>query len=433
LRTPIRFLRFVPFAVLTVALATGCQKSGPAATTEVQVQVVAAARQPITEHITADAVLSPRKQAVISPQISAPVAKFFVQRGSKVRKGQLLALLDNRSLKAAVLDNQGSYDAAQAAYSTATKATVPEDTEKAKSDLAQARANLDLNLQIVKSRKQLFAEGAIPGRDLDTAQAALVQAQTAYDVAEQHLAALEHVSRQAALKSAQGQLESAKGKYLGAQAELQYSEIRSPIDGVVTDRPLYAGEMAAAGSPLLTVMDTSSLLAKVHLTQPQAQQLKTGDPADVWVPGMATPVSGKLTLISPALDPGSTTIEVWVQVPNPAGQLKPGTAVHVSMSGKTVPNALVVPADSLVTTPAGGKGVMVVGADSVAHLKEVSTGIEDNGLVQIVSGVSPGDQVITKGAYALDDGTKVKVVSGAGDDSAKPEDAKPDAKSGDGA
>lgn len=428
MRTPIRFVRFVPVAVVAVGLATGCQKS-PTATTEVQVQAVAAARQPITEHITADAVLSPLKQAVISPQISAPVAKFLVQRGSKVRKGELLALLDNRSLKAAVLDNQGSYDAAEAAYSTATKATVPEDTEKAKSDLAQAKANLDLNQQIVKSRKQLFAEGAIPGRDLDTAQAALVQAQTAYDVAEQHLSALEHVSRDAALKSAQGQLESAKGKYLGAQAELQYSEIRSPIDGVVTDRPSYAGEMAAAGSPLLTVMDVSSLLAKVHLTQPQAQQLKTGDAASVWVPGIAAPVAGKLTLISPALDPGSTTIEVWVQVPNAGGLLKPGTAVHVSMSGKSVPNAIVVPSDSLVTTAAGSKGVMVVSADSVAHLKEVSTGIEDNGMVQIVSGVSAGDQVITKGAYALDDGTKIKVVSGAGDGSAKPDDAKP----GDGA
>jgi hypothetical protein len=63
---------------------------------------------------------------------------------------------------------------------------------------------------------------------------------------------------------------------------------------------------------------------------------------------------------------------------------------------------------------------MVVGPDSVAHLKELVTGIEDSGMVQIVKGISAGDQVITKGAYALDDGTKVKVVSGAGDGSAKP-------------
>ena len=147
-------------------------------------------------------------------------------------------------------------------YATATKAQVPEDTQKAELDVAQARANLDLNRSIVKSRKQLFAEGAIPGRDLDTAEAALVQAQAAYDTAAKHLESLRQVSREAALKSAQGQLTSAEGKYMGAEAQLNYSEIRSPINGVVTDRPLYAGETAAAGAPLLTVMDTSALIAK---------------------------------------------------------------------------------------------------------------------------------------------------------------------------
>jgi HlyD family secretion protein len=402
---------------LAAALIAGCAKNEAAPSVEIEVQAATAQRQPITEHIQADAILSPLKQAVISPQISAPVQKFLVQRGSKVHKGELLAVLDNRNLKAAVLDNQGSYDAAQAEYQTETKATVPEDTQKAKLDLAQAKANLDLNTQIVASRKQLFAEGAIPGRDLDTAQAALVQAQTAYDLARQHLAAVEHVSRAAALKSAQGQLESAKGKYLGAAAQLQFSEIRSPITGIVTDRPLYPGETASAGSPLLTVMDTSSLLAKVHLTQPQAQQLKVGDPVAVLVPGVADPVVGKLTLISPALDPGSTTVEVWAQVPNSGGALKPGTAVHVSITGKSVPNALLVPADSLVTSPAGNKAVMVIGTDNIAHIKEVSTGIEDNGQLQIVGGISAGDQVVTKGAYALDDGTKVKVVAASQSDS----------------
>jgi HlyD family secretion protein len=421
-RTPVRSIQYLLFTALAAALIAGCQKNEAAPSVEVEVQAATAQRQLITEHIQADAILSPLKQAVISPQISAPVQKFFVQRGSKVHKGELLAVLDNRNLKAAVLDNQGSYDTAQAEYQTATKATVPEDTQKAKLDLAQAKANLDLNTQIVASRKQLFAEGAIPGRDLDTAQAALVQAQTAYDLAKQHLAAVEHVSRAAALKSAQGQLESAKGKYLGAAAELQYSEIRSPINGVVTDRPLYAGETASAGAPLLTVMDTSSLIAKVHLTQPQAQQLKVGDPVSVFVPGVAHPVTGKLTLISPALDPGSTTVEVWAQVPNPGGALKPGTAVHVSITGKSVPNALLVPSDSLVTSPSGNKAVMVIGAGSIAHIKEVSTGIEDNGQVQIVSGISTGDQVVTKGAYALDDGTKVKVVVTASQSDSKASD-----------
>lgn len=417
------FARRVFLAALPLALLAGCSRNEPSPSAQVEVQAVIAHREPITEHIAADAILSPLSQAVVSSQISAPVAKFYVQRGSRVRKGELVATLDNRSLKAALLDNQGSYDAAQAQYQTATKATVPEDMQKAKLDLAQAKANLALNQQIVKSRKELFAEGAIPGRDLDTAQAALVQAQANYELARQHLQAVQEVSGAAALKNAQGQLESAKGKYLGAEAQLQYSEIQSPISGVVTERPLYAGETAAAGAPLLTVMDTSSLLAKVHLTQPQAQQLKVGDPASVTVPGIEKPISGEVTLISPALDPGSTTVEVWVRLSNRDGSLKPGTAVHLLLAGRTVSNAFVVPAESLVTTPAGKKAVMIVGADGFAHIRDVSVGIQDNGLVQILSGISVGDRVVTEGAYGLDDGTKVKVISGAAGDSGQPGDS----------
>ena len=104
-----------------------------------------------------------------------------MQRGSKVKEGELLATLENSDLAAAAMDNKGFYMAAEASFATATKAQVPEDTLKAESDVAQTKANLDLNPSIVKSRKQLFAEGAIPGRDLDTAQASLVQAQAAYD------------------------------------------------------------------------------------------------------------------------------------------------------------------------------------------------------------------------------------------------------------
>ena len=90
---------------------------------------------------------------------------------------------------------------------------------------------------------------------------------------------MHNVSHEAALKQAQGHLTSAEGKYKGAQAQVSYSEIRSPIDGVVTDRPLFAGETAAAGAPLITVMDTSSLLAKTHIAQSLAQQMKVGDEA----------------------------------------------------------------------------------------------------------------------------------------------------------
>jgi multidrug efflux pump subunit AcrA (membrane-fusion protein) len=402
-------------AALPLAFLPGCKKEA-APETQVTVQAEHPEQGPIAEHITSDAVLTPQAQAAIEPKISAPVHKFYVQRGSRVKAGELLATLENNDLAAAAMDNKGTYLAAQAAYDTATKAQVPEDTLKAESDLAQAKANLDLNLSIVKSRKQLFAEGAIPGRDLDTATAALVQAQAAYDAAAKHLESVRSVSREAALKAAQGQLTSAEGKYKGAEAAVNYSEIRSPIDGVVTDRPLFAGETAPAGAPLITVMETLTLLAKTHIAQSLAQQMKVGDDASMTVPGVADPVSAKVSLISPALDPGSTTVEVWLKIDNKTGKLKVGTPVKVSITGRTVPKAWKIPATAVLTAQDGTKSVMVVGDDGMAHRKPVTLGIEGGEDVQVTNGLAATDLVITGGAYGLDEGTKVKV--GPADDSA---------------
>src|SRR5258705_7127 len=256
--------------LLATTLLTGCKaKEEETPTAEVSVEAVDVAKQPLTQEVTADAILAPLAPAAITPKINAPVHQFYVQRGAKVKAGQLLAVLENRDLTAAELDNKGAYEQAQAAFATATKASVPEDYQKAEHDVAQTKANLDLQQSIYNARKALFAQGAIPGRDLDTASAALVQAQAAYDIAAQHLASQKAVTREAAIQSAKGQLLSAQGKYQGAQAGVSYSEIRSPIDGVVTDRPLFAVEIAAAGQPLVTVMEVSSLLPQTQLSQAQ--------------------------------------------------------------------------------------------------------------------------------------------------------------------
>jgi HlyD family secretion protein len=405
--------------VLPLMILAGCKKEA-APEIEVTVQAEKPEQGAISEQVTADAVLAPIAQAAMEPKITAPVKKFYVERGSKVKAGQLLASLENADLSAAALDNKGSYEAAQAAYVTTTKAQVPEDAQRAELDLAQAKANLDLNESIVKSRKQLFAEGAIPGRDLDTAQAALVQAQAAHQTALLHAESMKKVSREAALKAAQGQLTSAEGKLKGADAQVYYSEIRSPINGVVTDRPLFAGETAAAGAPLITVMDTSSLLAKAHVAQRVAQQMKLGDEAAVRVPGVDAAVKAYVSLISPALDPGSTTVEVWLKIDNRSGALKAGTPVKALITTQTIALAWKIPHTAVLTAQDGSTAVLVIGADGTAHRKAVKLGVSDGEDVQVLSGLAPSDRVITVGAFGLDDGTKVKAGPADSDSDDKP-------------
>lgn len=395
----------------TLLSIVGCKKADDTAVnTVVIVQVVHPEIGSITESIDADATLAPVAQAAILPKVTAPVRKFYVQRGSSVKAGELVATLENEDLAAAALDNKGAYDAAQGAYAVATQSTVPEEQVRARLDMEQAKATLDLDNSILKSRKQLLEQGAIPGRDFDTARTAALQAQAAYDLAKLKYEALSKIGTKASLESAKGQLASAKGKYLGAQAQLSYTNIRTPISGIVTDRPLFEGETAVADTPVVTVMDTSTMIAKLHIAQIQAQQLHVGDDASITVPGLEEPLEAKVSLISPALDPGSTTIEVWLRIANPTGKLKAGTSVHVTLKGRTAQNALLVPTEALQRSPEGtGRIVMVIGPDGTAMKRNVTTGIQTAESTQVLSGLKPGDTVITTGGYGLDEGTKVKV------------------------
>ena len=405
--------------MLPLALLPGCKKE-EAPEVQVTVQAEHPEQGSISSQITADAVLAPLAQAAIVPKVVAPVSKYSVERGAHVKAGQLLVTLENTDLNAMAMDNQGSYDAAQAAYDAATKAQAPEDAIKADSELAQSKANLDIAQSTVNNRKQLFAEGAIPGRDLDTAQASLIEAQETYDVAAKQAEFMHGGGHESQLKAAKGQLTSAEGKLKDAQADVSYSQIRSPINGVVTDRPLFPGETAAAGAPVITVMDTSTLIAKAHIAQSMAEQLKVGGEAQIHVPGIDDPVPAKVSMVSPALDPGSTTLEVWLKIDNRNGKLKAGTPVKVSITGETVQKAWKVPLTAILTADDGGKSVMIIGGDGAAHKKAVTLGITDGDDIQVLTGVAPTDMVITGGSYGIDDGTKVKIGKAEGDDDAKP-------------
>ena len=418
----------VPVAVLVLLLG-GCSPAEKEPDPEVSVEVAPVEQATLQHTVAAEAVLFPLEQAAITPKISAPVKSYTVKRGSRVHKGQLLAVLENRDLAAAAQDNRGSFEQAQAAYQTTTAASLPEELQKSKGDMDAAQKMLDAEEKLYKSRQDLFDQGALPRKDLDQAVVSVTQARNQFELAKRHYDALVAFGNQQGQRAAAGQLESAKGKYEGAAAMLSYSQIHSPIDGFVTDRPLYPGEMAAAGTPLLTVMDISQVIAKAHIPQSEAATLSVGSKATMAVPGMEKPVEGKITIISPALDPNSTTVEVWVQAKNPGQQLKPGTSVQLSMLTKAIPNALAIPAAAVQPGPDGTTVVMLLGADSRAHQTAVHTGVRQDDDIQVLDGLKVGDKVILSGAYGLPDKTKVKVEAPKAKE-AEGKDAKDDAKDG---
>lgn len=397
-------------AIAALAALAACSKPKEAETEPVApVQVAEVAREPIQRVIDADGILYPSDQASVMPKISAPVKAFAVNRGDHVAKGQLLATLENRDLEAAVAEAKQLYEQALAAQRNTTGAQLPEDSTKARQDVTAAKEALDAAQKVYESRKQLFEEGALARRLVDEANVSYVQARSQYDIANEHLRALDQVGRPEQTKSAQAQADAAKARYDAAVAQLSYSQIHSPIAGVVAERPLYPGEMASAGSPLLTVVSIARVIARANVPVSQASFLKVGDNGTISQKESGIQLNGKVTVVSPAVSANSTTVEVWVEADNPGEKLKPGATVHVSMLAQVIPDAVVIPSAALLPNDEGGVQAMIVGPDLVAHEREIEVGVRGPDKVQIVQGLKPGEKVITGGGVGLEDGAKVRI------------------------
>lgn len=383
------------------------KKGGGESEPAVPVEVAKAIKGPIHRVITADAILFPVNQANVMPKVTAPVRQFNVNRGDHVRKGQVLAILENRDLAASAAESRSLYQQAQASYQTVTGATMPEDLTKAQADVRSADQALEAARKVYENRLALLKEGALAQKLVDDAKVALVQAQSQADTARRHLQSLQTVGRSEQVKAAKAQVDAANAHYQNAEAQLSYTEIRSPINGVVADRPVYAGEMAGANSSLVSIVDISQVVARANVPVKEAADVRVGKAASIAGPGGET--TGKVTVISPAVDPNTTTVEVWVQAPNPGERLKPGITVRVSIDAEEVRDAIVVPAAALLSLEEGGDKVMVAGPDSLAHEHKVEVGIRSGDRVQIRSGVREGDQVITSGGLGLEDKAKIAV------------------------
>ena len=379
---PIALLSMAAVIVASLLAACSSKEAAEEAPT-VTVQVATAANQPIEQVVAADAILFPRDEAAIVPQTSAPIKKLYVNRGSHVHAGQILAELDDQSLSGANQESQGAAQEAQTNYDAAAS--------KAPQDLALAKQQLDAAQKLYDNRQKLYQQGALSEKDVEDAHTALIQAQNQYDA----------TSKQSDLKVAQAQLDAAKGKAASAAAELNYTKITSQIDGVVTDSPYYAGETPPSGQPIITVMDLTQIVARAHIAQDQASRLKVGDGAKIAVPGLDKPIEGKVTLVSPALDPDSNTVEVRVAAANPSEKLKPGSSARIEIVAQTVQHAIVIPAAALITATDGSSTVITLGGDNKPKSQDVKVGIRNGDDVQITDGLKAGDRVVTTGAYEL--------------------------------
>ncbi len=402
-------IRLIVAAAILV-LAAGCTRTEPTEPeSAAPVQTAQVVRAPIQRVVAARGILHPIDQAAVTPKISAPIETFYVNRGDRVHRGQLLAVLEHQDLAAAVAEAKGTYEQAEASYRRTTTASLPEALSQAEADVRSTQEALEVARKLYENRKGLEEQGALPPRLVDEANASYVQARSQHEIALKHLESLKESGQEEQIKESRAQMEAARGRYQAAQVQLEYARIHSPIDGVVTDRPAYAGDMATAGSPLMTIMDTSRLIARVNVPSDELTFLKKGDPATIRDPDTPDQLQGNVTVVSPALDPNSTTAEVWIEAANRDGGLRPGMSVETSIVAESLKGALVIPTVAILPTQGDDPRVMVVDADSVANERRIRIGIQNDGKTQVLNGLQEGEEVVVQGGVGLEDGAQVSL------------------------
>jgi RND family efflux transporter MFP subunit len=165
--------------------------------------------------------------------------------------------------------------------------------------------------------------------------------------------------------------------------------------------------MASPGSPIVSIVDISQIVARANIPIADASFIHVGNPAVI--AGPDGDIDAKVTVVSPAVNPATTTIEIWVQVANPGEKLKPGATMRVSIKAATLKDAVLVPASALLNGDEGGHRLIVVAANNTAQERKVTLGVKAKGQQQITDGVNEGDKVVISGGLGLEDGAKVRV------------------------
>jgi multidrug efflux pump subunit AcrA (membrane-fusion protein) len=375
----------------------------------VNVSVQRATAKDVPLMVSAPATVFGKSEAHISARITASVQQVFVHKGEPVKAGQTLAVLDRRDLEAQHADAIASAQSAEAALERMEQATIPFQLTQARGDLAAKKAALDLAEKVYERRKQLLAEGAISGRDLQISEAALAQAQANFNAAQTNLDNVEKHTNAEDLRTARNNLAQSRARETLAAANLSFAEIQSPFSGTVTEQLVFPGDMASTGTQLFTVADMSTAVARAQVDADQVAAVKVGQPCSFSKnDGSGPAAQGRIKVVNQAVDTARRTVEVWCEIPNHDGVLKSGFFGSVKISVGKASQAVVIPRSAIEFEEGTQTGrAYVVDDRNIAHLREVPAVLIDDHEVRVVSGLRAGEVVITVGEYGLPDNTQV--------------------------
>ena len=301
--------------------------------------------------------LAPEREAAVRAQVPGAVMKVTVDQGSRVAAGALLAQIDDRTMRDALLSARSGYTTAQNA------------AERAKRDLERS--------------ERLAQAGAIPDRDLE--QAKLANA------------------------AATSQLADAQARLTMANKQVEDAQVRSPFAGAVSIRSVSEGDVVSPGTALFTIVDPASMRFEASVAASQLSQVKVGAPVSFTVSGYPDKrFTGRVSRISPTVDQSTGQVRIVVAVPNAssnlvAGLFADGRVASERRKGLTAPYSAI--------DMRGLKPTVLRLKAGVAERIEVVLGVRDEDLerYEIVSGVAAGDTLLIGAAQGITPGTAVRV------------------------
>ncbi len=357
------------------------RRATPVAAVPVAVHTAAAGEQEWPSGFEATGTVRARTQGAVSSKVMGYVQQVSARVGEYVRAGQTLVTLEVRDLDSAVRTAEVSKAEVQAA--------IPE----AESSIGAARANQELARATFRRMEDLFTKKSISNQEFDEAAARLKAAEASYEMAR---------ARRAQIDS---RLAQADQGIRSAAVMRDYAKLTAPFAGVVTARNVEPGNLASPGTPLLVVEQEGSLRLEAMLDESRLGSVKVGQTVEVSLEALDKKLVAKVSEIEPSVDPASRSYTVKIDLPAMA-QLRSG------MFGRTV---FATSARKVLTVPAGAvqergqlQTVFAV-EDGAAHARLVTTGERGAAGVEILSGLSAGEQVVSPIPAGLQDGAKVEV------------------------
>jgi RND family efflux transporter MFP subunit len=359
-------LKFLVVSILAL-LITSCQS--PQNKEEIEESSLAAApvkvfevkRQRISEKLLYTGLIEARNKINITPDVGGKIAKIYVEEGDRVQKGQLLAELDTRAIRLQL--------------------------EQAKAGYAVAEANHRDAQRNMERMERLKSENAVSQQQYE-------QLELAFDAAD-------------------AQLQQARAALNLANHNLDVSIMKAPFSGVVASKNAEVGDVInplmggfSPSSGVLTLMDFSQVKIEVEVSSQDIARIKKGMTALTRVDAFPDRIfPGKVSIVNLTADPMTRKFGVRITVDNPDLSLRPNTFGQVTLEVSTHENSLVIPQIAVLEN----KYVFVAQDNDSVMRKEVTLGLQNTDMVEVVSGIDEGDLVVVDGNYGLEEGSKIEI------------------------